>query len=219
MDLLLDIFGFAIVLLSGVVRTAQCLTVGGIAFLVFIASPLDRRTVDGPLLPRTVQLTRLFAWGLLVSVAVMLALQVTILIGTEDITFSEALGGAFALAQAVRIVGAILMLVLLYCRSPSVPLLLVLGLIDLATGVATSHAMARIDDRALLIAITALHHLGAAVWIGGLPCFLSAMRRLPAGDVRNSVGARYSALSMASVAAIALSGLGMLIYYVGSINA
>jgi copper resistance protein D len=219
MDVLLDIFGFASVLLSGVVRTAQCLTLGGIAFIAFIAVPLDRCTVDGPLLPRTLHLTRLFAWGLLVSVTVMLALEVTILIGTEEITIVEALGGDFAVAQIVRVIGAILMLVLLYRRSPTVPLLVVLGLIDLAAGVATSHAMARIDDRELLIAITALHHVGAAVWIGGLPCFLSAMRRLPAGDTRSRVGARYSVLSMASVAALAFSGVGMLIHYVGSVDA
>jgi hypothetical protein len=46
MDLLLDIFGFASVLLSGVVRTAQCLTLGGIAFLTFIAMPLDHGARD-----------------------------------------------------------------------------------------------------------------------------------------------------------------------------
>jgi hypothetical protein len=71
----------------------------------------------------------------------------------------------------VRIVGALLMLALLYGKSPSVPLLLALTLVDLGAGVAISHAAARIDDRALLIGITALHHAGAAVWIGGLPCF------------------------------------------------
>src|SRR5262249_45257881 len=162
MDLLLDIFGFASVLLSGGARTAQCLTLGGIAFIVFIADPVDASTVDGPLLPRTLHFTRMFAWCLLVSVAAMLALQVTVLIVTEEMTIAETLGGDFAVAQIIRIVGVALMLVLLYRPSPSVPRLMVLGVIDLAAGVATSHAMARIDDRALLIAITALHHPGAA---------------------------------------------------------
>jgi len=215
MDLLLDIFGFASVLLSGLVRTAQCLALGGIAFLVFIAVPLDR----GTLAPRTIQLTRSFAWALLLLVATLLVMQVTILAGTAEISLPQALGGDFAIAQMVRIAGVVLMLVLLYRSSPSVPLLLVLALIDLGAGVATSHAMARVDDRGLLIAITALHHVGAAVWIGGLPCLLSAMRRLPAGTTRSRVGARYSALSMMSVAAIAFSGIGMLIHYVGGVEA
>ena len=99
MDLLLDTFGFASVILSGVVRTFQCLTVGGIAFLIFIAVPLDRAAASGSALaPRTMQLTRMFAWGLLITVALLLALQVTILSGTAEIPAAEALGGDFAVA-------------------------------------------------------------------------------------------------------------------------
>ena len=220
MDLLLDIFGFASVLLSGVVRTAQCLTLGGIIFLAFVATPLDRGAAeDSRLAPRTVQLTRMFAWALLITVSLLLAMQVSILAGTAEISLGEALGGDFAVAQMVRIVGACLMLMMMYRRGQNVPLLLALALVDLAAGVATSHAMARVDDRTLLIVITAMHHAGAAVWIGGLPCFLSAMTRLPIGATRSAVGARYSLLSMISVAAITFSGIGMLIHYVGSVDA
>jgi putative copper resistance protein D len=220
MDLLLDIFGFASVLLSGVVRTAQCLALGGIVFLAVVATPLDRGAAEvSSLAPRTIQLTRLFAWALLITVSLLLAMQVSILAGTAEIPLGEALGGDFAVAQMVRIAGASLMLVVMYRRSPNVALLLALALIDLAAGVATSHAMARVDDRTLLIVITAMHHAGAAVWIGGLPCFLSAMRRLPIGATRSAVGARYSMLSMISVAAITFSGIGMLIHYVGGVDA
>ena len=68
MDLLLDIFGFASVLLSGVARTAQCLTLGGIAFLAFFAVPLDHGTPDeNRLAPRTIQLTRIFARAMLIT--------------------------------------------------------------------------------------------------------------------------------------------------------
>jgi putative copper resistance protein D len=98
-------------------------------------------------------------------------------------------------------------------------LLIALALVDLGAGVATSHAAARVDDRALLIGVTALHHAGTAAWIGGLPCFLAAMRRLPAGDLRSRVGARYSTLSMISVGTIALSGFLMLVNYIGSVDA
>ena len=146
-------------------------------------------------------------------------MQVTILAGTAEITIGEALGGDYAIAQSVRIAGALLMLALLHGKDPSVPLLLALALVDLGAGVATSHAAARIEDRGLLIGITALHHAGAAVWIGGLPSFLSAMRRLPGGAMRSQVGARYSLLSMLSVGAITFSGIGMLVHYVGSVDA
>ena len=220
MDLLLDIFGFASVLLSGVARTAQCLTLGSIAFLAVVAVPLGHGAAhELKLAPRTIQLTRCFAWALLISVGVLLAMQVTILAGTAEITFGEALGGDYTVAQSVRIVGVLLMLAVLYGKSPSVPLLLALALVDLGAGVTTSHAAARIEDRGLLIGITALHHAGAAVWIGGLPCFLSAMGRLPAGTLRSRVGVRYSLLSAISVGAIAVSGIGMLVHYVGSVDA
>src|SRR5262245_38567160 len=128
MDLLLDTFGFASVILSGVVRTFQCLTLGGLAFLVLIAVPLDRRAAapGEALVPRTMQLARIFAWGLLISVALQVSLQVTILSGTAEIPITDALGGDFAVAQLVRIAGAILMLILLYRQSPAVPLLVAL---------------------------------------------------------------------------------------------
>jgi copper resistance protein D len=220
MDLLLDIFGLASVLLSGFTRTAQCLTLGGIIFLAVIAVPLTRRASDDiRLVSRSIELTRLFAWMLLISLAILLAMQVTILAGTAEITNAEALGGDFARAQMVRMVGAILMLTLLHGKKPSIPLLIALALVDLGAGVATSHAAARVDDRALLIGVTALHHAGTAAWIGGLPCLLSAMRRLPAGALRSRVGARYSILSMISVAAIVFSGFVMLVSYIGSVDA
>jgi copper resistance protein D len=220
MDLLLDIFGLASVLLSGVTRTAQCLTLGGIVFLAIVAVPLTRGERDDMrLTSRSIELTRLFAWMLLISLSILLSMQVTMLAGTAEITLADALGGDFARAQMVRMVGAMLMLTVLYSKKPSIPLLIALALVDLGAGVATSHAAARVDDRALLIGVTALHHAGTAAWIGGLPCFLAAMRRLPAGELRSRVGARYSTLSMVSVVAIAFSGFLMLVNYIGSIDA
>lgn len=218
MDLLLDIFGFVSVLLSGVMRTAQCLTLGGISFLALIAIPMSGvdRTSD-LVLQRSRIWTRRFAWSLLTIVAVLLAMHVTILSGTTGIPLAEAFGGEYARAQIVRLASGALLLALLYRPNLSVGLLIVLGLVDLGAGVATSHAMARVDDRALLIGITALHHLGAAVWIGGLPCFLSALRNVPAGEFRRAIAARYSLMCVIAVAAIAFSGIGMLIHYVGSV--
>ncbi len=219
MDLLLDIFGVVSVLLSGVMRTAQCLTLGGISFLALIAIPMGGvdRTSD-QVLQRSRIWTRRFAWALLATVAVLLATHVTILSGTTDIPLVEAFGGDYARAQFVRLVSGALLVALLYRPNLSAGLLIVLGLVDLGAGVATSHAMARVDDRALLIGITALHHLGAAVWIGGLPCFLSALGNVPPGEFRRAIASRYSLMCTVAVAAIAFSGIGMLIHYVGSVE-
>jgi putative copper resistance protein D len=220
MDLLLDIFGFTSVLLSGVMRTAQCLTLGGIAFLACIAVPfggVDR--MSDHVLQRARIWTRRAAWGLLVTVSILLAMHVTILTGTTGIPLGEAFGGDYARAQIVRLVSGVLLIALLYRPNVSAGLLVVLALIDLGAGVATSHAMGRVEDRPLLIGITALHHLGAAIWIGGLPSFLSALRNLPAGELRRAIGARYSLMSVIAVGFILFSGIGMLIHYVGSVEA
>jgi copper resistance protein D len=219
MDLLLDIFGFVSVLLSGVMRTAQCLTLGGISFLALIAIPMGGvdRTSDH-VLQRARIWTQRFAWALLATVTVLLAMHVTILSGTADIPLVEAFGGDYARAQIVRLVSGALLVALLYRPDLSAGLLIVLGLVDLGAGVATSHAMARIDDRALLIGITAIHHLGAAVWIGGLPCFLSALCNVPPSEFRRAMASRYSLMCMIAVSAIAFSGIGMLIHYVGSVE-
>jgi len=94
-----------------------------------------------------------------------------------------------------------------------------LGAIDLAAGIATSHAAARLDNQIILYTATALHHLGAAVWIGGLPAFLFALNTLPHGAGLARVGTRFSMLSLLSVIAIAASGILMLVFYVGSMEA
>src|SRR5260370_1742808 len=44
-----------------------------------------------------------------------------------------------------------------------------LSLVVLACGVLASHAVSRIEDRAFLVASTAVHQCAAAIWIGGLP--------------------------------------------------
>ena len=56
---------------------------------------------------------------------------------------------------------------------------------------AGSHAVARTEGRAMLLAATGLHQLGAAFWIGGLPALLASLRLTPASA--RLVGQRYSA--------------------------
>ena len=34
---------------------------------------------------------------------------------------------------------------------------------------------ARLSDNALLLGVEFLHQLGAAIWIGGIPCFVMAL--------------------------------------------
>ena len=59
--------------------------------------------------------------------------------------------------------------------------LLAAGIVELVAATLTTHAAARLSDSALLLAVELLHQLGAAIWIGGIPCFVMALARLHDG--------------------------------------
>ncbi len=221
MTFLLDIFGFLSVLLSGFTRSAQSFYLGSICFLFLVVMPFQGEL--GPIGQRIASGTRRIA---LYSVTIMMAFlaaslwaHTVILAGTTDGSYLNALGGSYASAQLIRLAAATLAMALLARGGRlgmQVPLL---GAIDLAAGIATSHAAARLDNQIILFTATALHHLGAAVWIGGLPAFLFALNTLSHGPGLARVGMRFSMLSLLSVLAIAASGILMLVFYVGSMEA
>jgi putative copper resistance protein D len=93
-------------------------------------------------------------------------------------------------------------------------LLLSLGL--LAAAVATSHAAARLEGRALLLALTSLHLAAIACWIGGLPYLLLALGRAPDTAAARTVASRFSRLAQGSVAVLLAAGIGLAVIYVGS---
>ena len=93
-------------------------------------------------------------------------------------------------------------------------LLLSLGL--LAAAVATSHAAARLEGRALLVALTSLHLAAIACWIGGLPYLLLALGRAPDTAAARTVASRFSRLAQGSVAVLLAAGIGLAAIYVGS---
>ena len=69
----------------------------------------------------------------------------------------------------------------------------------------------------MLLAATALHQAGAALWIGGLPALWAALRLDPV--VAGVVGRRYSAFAAAGVGLILLGILGFWIGYIGGVEA
>lgn len=221
MAFLLDIFGFLSVLLSGFTSSAQSFYVGSIGFLFLIALPFEGEL--GPIGARVISGARRIALSCVATMFAFLAASLwahtAVLAGTTDGDYLNALGGSYATAQLVRLGAAIIALALLTRGGrPSLALPL-LALVDLGTGIVTSHAAARLDDQALLLATTALHHVGAAIWIGGLPAFLYALNVVPQGAGLERIGLRYSVMSLWAVIAIAASGLLMLVFYVGSAEA
>jgi putative copper resistance protein D len=92
------------------------------------------------------------------------------------------------------------------------------SLLVIAAATLTTHANARLDGRGPLLVVEGLHQLGAAVWIGGLWCFLTALNRCRDGREWRRVGKRFSQMSMAGVACIVVSGIVMAWQYVGSLS-
>ncbi len=173
---------------------------------------------------------RVAGWGALALAlceTLNVVMQSAVLVTTVDISWPEALGAGFAVAGMVKIACGLLLALLLLPpawgrdaagRSARVPgtLLLALCAVELAAATMTTHAAARLDDNALLLAMEFLHQAGAAIWVGGMPCFLLALARVRDGAGLARIGPAFSRLSMAGVACILVSGLTMSLYYIGS---
>ena len=81
---------------------------------------------------------------------------------------------------------------------------------------ATSHSASRLNDRLLFASADALHQLGAAIWIGGIPYFVIALGHTHDGIAWRRIGKRFSLMSMASVGALTVAGLVLAYVFIGS---
>jgi putative copper resistance protein D len=220
MDLLVDLFGYLSIVVHGLTILSQSTALGGVLFLVFLAHPLAPRL--GPagqgIASGTARIAGYAAIALLLSEAATVALQAAVLIDTVDLSLGEVLTAGFAVAGLVKTAAAAslaFVLLSLRERAPLVPLL-ALAVIELAAATLTTHAAARLDGRGVLLAVEGLHQLGAAIWIGGIPCFLLALGRLRDGAAVRLAGARFSRMSMVGVGCILVSGVTMMLLYIGS---
>jgi copper resistance protein D len=220
MSLLVDLFGYLSIIIHGLTIVAQSMTLGGVFFLVFLARPqawLVGATGDA-ILRDTVRIAAYAALGLILCEVATVALESSVLVGTINLPLSDALTADFAMAGAVKIGAALVIEFLLFAVGPRAPTLLLLlaALVELAAATMTTHAAARVDDRLPLLAVTALHQLGAAIWIGGIPCFVSALARVHEAAAWRIIGARFSRMSMIGVSCIVISGAAMSVLYIGS---
>ncbi len=216
MNLLVDLFGYLSILLHALTVTAQSVMLGALLFLLLLARPLAPQLLPGESILRgAARIVRIAALALLLCEGLMIALQTAVLSSTVELPVSNVLQADFALAGMAKMAAALAIAVLVGRRVPDA-LLLLLGLAELAAATLTTHAQARLDHRLPLLLVEGLHQLGAAIWIGGLPCFLLALSQVRDGVGWRLVGRRYSLMSMAGVACIVLSGLAMSVAYIGS---
>ena len=218
MALLVDLFGYLEIVLHGLVILSQSMALGGLLFLVLLARPLAAGVPQGAtLLRRTAVIAGWSAAALVLGEALTIALQTAVLVDTVDLSWTDVLQADFARAGLVKCAAA-LMLAGCLMAWPAVPapLLLAMGGVELAAATLTTHAAARMHNSGLLLAVEALHQLGAAIWIGGIPCFVMALALVNDVPSWRVIAARFSRMSMAGVACILVSGTVMSLAYIGS---
>jgi putative copper resistance protein D len=220
LELLFDLTGYLSVVLRGCVVAAQTATLGSIVFLLALARPLapelgpaGRDLADGA--------ARIGAWAALALAAsglAKLALQGALLADTVDLSLAQVLGANFALAGLAQMAAAVALAVVLRALGGAAPAwgLVPPALVLLLASISTTHAMARMDGRAAMLLASFLHQAGAAVWLGGLPCFLAALRRLDGQPGWRMVSARYSQLAIAGVVLILAGVAAFALAYIGS---
>jgi putative copper resistance protein D len=71
----------------------------------------------------------------------------------------------------------------------------------------------------VLLAVSALHQFGAALWIGGIPSFIAALNQVDGIAAWRVVGERFSTLSMIGVGCIVVSAAGLAWAYIGDFSA
>ena len=210
MNRLVDLIGYIGILLHGCVIVSQSMALGSMLFLVFLARPLIPALAG-----RTAGVAAWSAVALVAIEALNVGLQVAVLVSTLDLPVSNVMQANFAVAGSLKAGFAALLAGLLWRRARA-PWLLLTGAAILVAATLTTHAFARLSASWLLLAVEFLHQLGAAIWIGGIPCFVMVLARLKDGTAFRLVGSRFSRMSMLGVACILVSGVTMSFYYIGS---
>ncbi len=192
MTQLVEVFGFVSVILRGCTLALQTLAIGGVVFVLFILRARDAAA------ERSIR-----RWSLALAAVQLLFLTVdsAILLGTTGLPIAELVGANYFLAGCVTIASGLML-----AARPAGAIALMPAVLMLCGTLATSHAMARLENRAVLGTITVLHQLATAIWIGGLPYLISSPR---------PVWKRFSFFALASAGVLAAAGTALGYFYVG----
>lgn len=223
MALLIDLFGYLSIIVHGFTIVSQSVAIGSVLFIAFLLRPLmPRLGAVGQIIERTcVVIAGWSAMALVLCEVTTVVLQGAVLIGTVDLSLPDVLSAGFAIAGIIKAAAAALIALILFGRGQRAPIipLIALAAIELAAATLTTHAEARLDNRTPLLVVEFLHQFGAAIWIGGIPCFLVALNRIQNAPSWLLAGKRYSHMSMVGVGCILLSGVTMSLVYIGSWDA
>ena len=213
--------GFLDVVLRGLALSGQAIVIGGMFFAVLVLLPASRQEATwAGRERRTLLLVAIGAAIVILAQATSVALQLGTLVHELGSPVEAALVTGYFRASIAKIVIAALVVAVSLAirrrRDPRQGWPIVIGLgVLLALGAAwTSHAAARLEHRAPLLALDALHQLAAGVWIGGLLHLIVAASPDRGHPWPGVLLRRFSATSFAAVLILCASGAGLAFYYI-----
>ncbi len=210
-------YPLAAVLLRAGTLACQSLLIGGIVFCVGILRGEQKR--DG-LFAKARRLLVGAALGLIGAQVLFVALDSAMLMGTSDLRVADLLTANYVLAGALSVATAGIFLGCLHRAAGRLSLRWMgFALPLLAASVWTSHAASRLEDRSLLVVLTAIHQLATAVWIASLPYLWIFLAVEQDADVKAKILPRYSKMAVGAVVALVVAGVWMACIYTGSWSA
>ncbi|HUZ04827.1 MAG TPA: CopD family protein [Acidobacteriaceae bacterium] len=214
-------YPLAAVLLRAATLACQSLLIGGMFFCSCILSSKQSQNI---FFAKARRLLWRAALGLIAAQVAFITLDSAMLLGTSTLRWVDLFTASYVLAGVLSIVTAGAFLLCLYFISSRYsPRWLGFALPLLASSVWTSHAASRLEDRALLVILTALHQLATAVWIASLPylwVFLATEQDASMqASIRASVIRRYSKMALVAAIVLVAAGLWMACLYTGSWSA
>jgi len=222
---LFDIYGYVGVVLHGFDLVAQTLLIGSVAFALWIVVPLEgsaQREMHR-IAADTGRIVAFAAIAALVTAVASTSLNALVLSASIGASLTQVAGATFVVAGAVKAVAAAVVGTSARAgpttRAWTRTAMGAGALVFLCASVATTHAVARLDDSVVLAISTAMHELGAALWLGGLPCFRLALKCAGTPHIARQIGTRYSAQSIAGVALIVCGAIVFAVRYIGSLGA
>ncbi len=199
---LLDVFGYVSVLLRGGALALASLVVGGAIFTVWILKPLDALCGPqaGALIKSSRRLMFYSAAALTVVQVCYVAADAAVLAGTTGMRLRDVAGANFFIAGVAGASAALAIVAITARRNwRPTPVLLAPAAVVLSALIATSHAAGRVEGRAALMFLGALHLTAVAAWVGGLPYLVLGLSRAPDVRMAQSLCRRFSRMAVLSV--------------------
>lgn len=205
---------FLAVLLRAASLAAEAITVGGIAFLVLIAIPVDS---GRSLLAACRRWIGWSALSLAVTQVIVTVTNLTLLNANSNQGVLSLLSSGFVLAGSGAAIAA--MAISICSRGNerwAAYLLPALAFVLVGAAVCLSHPASRLENRPILVCMIVVHHLATATWIGAMPFLLIALKCARDDRLAATLVRRFSWMAIFSVSALVLSGLSLASSLVGS---